>query len=120
MAAWTSFAVRQWIEENFEDEMAQEIREALLEIDSILCPRMPDENSDYRRYEFRVNKNPGRGFVVDIYGDACGLYVAGDHYLRDDRGLEFETHNVDSSQQQFLFLVALAMVCDAIEKKINH
>ena len=111
------------LEEHFDEALAQRIKKALLVLDSIFYPPNPDERKGYRRYrhlEFQVRKNPGRGFVVDVPGDSCNLYVAGDYFPQDDWGLEFTTHNVDSSPQQFLFLVALAMVCDAIEGGIDH
>ena len=123
LAAWTSFAVRQWIEERFDEELARAIRDALADLDEILNPPYPGENKRYRisrRQDVLVRKNPSRGFLVVVPGDACDLAVYPDRYLPDDWGLEFNSHNVDSAEQQFLFLVALAMVCDAIERETIH
>ncbi len=118
LAAWTSLAVRQWIEECFNEKLMREIEKALVDLDGVLNPPYPGESKRYRisrRQDFLVRKNPGRGFMVVVPGNACDLAVYPDRYLPDDWGLEFDSHNVDSSSQQFLFLVALAMVCDAIE-----
>lgn len=123
LAAWTSLAVRQWIEERFDEGLVRAIRDALVDLDEILNPPDPDENKHYRisrRQDVLVRKNPSRGFMVVVPGNACNLAVYPDRYLPDDWGLEFDSHNVDSAEQQFLFLTALAMVCDAIEREIDH
>lgn len=112
LAASTSSAFRRWIEAKFNDELADQIKSALIALDNILRGLPADSQA---RLGFAVRRKPGRGFVIDIYGDGCNLYVPTKSF-RDDEGWELETHNVDIPEQQLLFLVALGMICEAIDQ----
>lgn len=61
---------------------------------------------------FGVRPNYGTdnsGFVMDIPGNACGLYVDG-MKLEDGPGWELESHNVDSPVQQLTLIAGIASI----------
>jgi hypothetical protein len=54
---------------------------------------------------------PDGGFIVQVPGNACDIAVYGDERSRPvEQGAEFDSHNVDSPQQQLGLLIGLAMI----------
>jgi hypothetical protein len=62
----------------------------------------------YSSFEAHVSENAW--LILSCPGDACGIFPSGS--WNPGRGMEFECHNMDRSDQQIMLLVGLAVLSD--------
>jgi len=76
----------------------------------------------YLNFGFKAYMLRKGGVVLDVPGNACGIYNPPEHDygLPRKEGCKFECHNVDSPMQQLTLLVGLAMLHDKARKEIKN
>lgn len=68
------------------------------------------------QHSFEMNAYRG-GLTASCPGEACGIYPR-DWNLREGRGYEFSSHNVDTPAQQLTLLVGLAALHDIARREL--
>jgi len=71
-------------------------------------------------FSFRANVRNGGQLIIDVPGDACGLYVDGfSRSLTDpSEAMKLDCHNVDGHHQQLTLLCGLAAVSGMARKNL--
>jgi len=92
----------------------------VIEAIQVAAKKMFGKVNKYEGFGFRAYMLRRGGIVINVPGDACGIYNLSDSY--DDkrkRGCRFECHNVDTAMQQLELLVGLAVLHDRARKEIK-
>jgi len=109
IAATLSPVARNWIATH-RPETEATARTATIAVYEQMWPDYFREDKEFRLHDFRVWDNGnGTGLVIDIPGQACGLYVDGMD-LDKGPGWSLDTHNVDSPIQQLSLLAGLCSI----------
>jgi len=109
MAATLSPAFRQWIETN-RGLAESTARQAMVTVAEWMWPDYFSGDKFSRgmaEREYRVwHHEDGRGLMIDVPGNATGIYVDG-HSLNDGPGWHLDCHNLDTVIQQLELLAGL-------------
>lgn len=78
--------------------------------------RRPNKKDyDYDKSRTKAWQNLPGNLLLDVPGDACGIHPSPHVYeIRNEEGIEFTCHNVDSPLQQLTLLTGLAAMCDMV------
>ncbi len=93
-------------------EDPQFIRSALKSAHLAMCP-------SYKRfgdYHFKARIGSGGQLIMDVPGDACGLYVSGHGLERGHGPMRLDCHNVDQPIQSLALFAGLAAFSGHVRK----
>ncbi len=110
LAATLSPIARNWIAAN--RSKSKEVAQlAMIATYRHMWPDYFEEDEDFRLHSFQVydNSQGGTGLVMDVPGNACGIYVDGSD-LNKGPGWDIHSHNVDSPIQQLSLLSGLCAI----------
>lgn len=82
--------------------------------------RMFPKYDRFGDYNYRASVRDNGQLIIDVPGDACGLYVDGmSRSLKESSGpMGLDCHNVDGAHQQLALLAGLAALCGMVRKKL--
>jgi|GEM_PF-3485784 len=67
---------------------------------------------EWDRFAFKSTLRPEGGFAAECIGNATGIHIDMQRYIKEMGGFEFTSHNVDTLLQQITLLVSLAALHD--------
>lgn len=73
-------------------------------------------------FQFRARVHRNGQLIIDVPGDACGLYVDGfSKSLKESSGpIQLDSHNVDGHHQQLALLSGLAALAGKARKELSY